>query len=81
MNNPLVIRLAGVTLPNDMFGKSTAALRNRAATMNPAAFAIFFDKVCSGILEALVNLREFDQSQNWRELKSAPACDFGRSQR
>jgi Helitron helicase-like domain at N-terminus len=54
LNNPLVIRLAVVTLPNDMFSKSTAALRNRAATMNPAAVAIFFDKVCSGILEALV---------------------------
>jgi len=46
MNDPLVIRLAGVNFPSDMFGRSTAALRTRAATMNQRLLPIFFHKIC-----------------------------------
>jgi Helitron helicase-like domain at N-terminus/PIF1-like helicase len=54
MRDPLVIKLAGMTFSSDVFSKSTAALRGKAAIMNPAAIAVFFDKVCTAILEGLI---------------------------
>ena len=52
--DPLVVKLAGVTLPQDALRRANAAFRRKTANMNPAAIAVFFDKVCTGILEALI---------------------------
>ena len=54
LRDPLVVKLAGVTLPQDALRRANAAFRRKTANMNPAAIAVFFDKVCTGILEALI---------------------------
>jgi Helitron helicase-like domain at N-terminus len=54
LRDPLVIKLAGVTLPKNGFEKTTAALRRKTANMNPTAVAVFFHKVCTAVLEALI---------------------------
>ena len=60
LRDPLVVKLAGVTLPTSNFQKAAAALRRKTANMNPAAVAVFFDKVCTAVLEALINPRDGD---------------------
>src|SRR5436309_10702404 len=55
LRDPLVVKLAGITLPKDAFERENAAFRRKTANMNPAAIAVFFHKVCTGILEALVS--------------------------
>jgi hypothetical protein len=42
LRDPLVIKLAGVTLPISDFQKATAALRRKTANMNPAAVAVLW---------------------------------------
>jgi Helitron helicase-like domain at N-terminus len=54
LRDPLVLKLAGVTVPQDGLQKADAAWRRKTAHMNPAAIAVFFDKVCTGVLEALI---------------------------
>jgi Helitron helicase-like domain at N-terminus/PIF1-like helicase len=54
LRDPLVIKLAGVVLPQDGLRRANAAFRRRTANMNPAAIAIFFDRICAGVLEALI---------------------------
>jgi len=54
LRDPLVVKLAGITLPKNKFERVNAAFRKKAANMNPAAIAVFFHKVCTGILEALL---------------------------
>ena len=54
LRDPLVVKLAGVTVPRDGLRKADAAWRRKTANMNPAAIAVFFDKVCTGVLEALI---------------------------
>jgi len=41
-------------LPQDVLRRVNAAFRRKTANMNPAAIAVFFDKVCTSILEALI---------------------------
>jgi Helitron helicase-like domain at N-terminus len=55
LRDPLVLKLAGVTIPQDGLKKTNAAFRRKTATMNPAAIATFFNKVCTGIFEALIS--------------------------
>jgi hypothetical protein len=55
LRDPLVVKLAGITLPKDAFERANAAFRRKTANMNPAAVAVFFHKVCTGILEALIS--------------------------
>ena len=55
LRDPLVVKLAGITLPKDAFERANAAFHRKTANMNPAAIAVFFHKVCTGILEALVS--------------------------
>ena len=55
LRDPLVVKLAGITLPKDAFERANAALRWKTANMNPSAIAVFFHKVCTGILEALIS--------------------------
>jgi PIF1-like helicase/Helitron helicase-like domain at N-terminus len=55
LRDPLVLKLAGVTIPQDGLKRTNAALRRKIATMNPAAIAVFFNKVCTGVLEALIS--------------------------
>jgi hypothetical protein len=50
--------IAGVTVPRDGLRKADAAWRRKIANMNPAAIAVFFDKVCTSVLEALICPRE-----------------------
>jgi Helitron helicase-like domain at N-terminus len=52
--DPLVVNLAGLRLPSGSFERANAALRSKAAIMNPAAIAVFFDSVCSAVLQALI---------------------------
>ena len=54
LRDPLVIKLAGVTIPLDGLKRANYALRRKTANLNPAAIAVFFDKVCTGVLEALI---------------------------
>ena len=54
LRDPLVLKLAGVTIPNERLEKTAAAIRRKTATMNPAAIAIFFPKVCTGIFKGLI---------------------------
>ena len=54
LRDPLVIKLAGVTLPKDGLQKANDAFRRKTANMNPAAIAIFFDRLCTAILKGLV---------------------------
>ena len=54
LRDPLVVKLAGVTIPQDALRRANAAFRRKTANMNPAAIAVFFDKVCTGVLEALI---------------------------
>src|SRR5579871_2826950 len=58
LRDPLVVKLAGIILPNDGFERANAAFRRKTANMNPAAIAVFFHKVCTGILEALISPSE-----------------------
>ncbi len=53
-----MVKLAGIILPNDGFEMANAAFRRKTANMNPAAIAVFFHKVCTGILEALISPSE-----------------------
>jgi Helitron helicase-like domain at N-terminus len=54
LRDPLVIKLAGVTIPEEGLQKANAAFRRKTANMNPAAIAIFFDRLCTAILKGLV---------------------------
>jgi Helitron helicase-like domain at N-terminus len=54
LRDPLVVKLAGVTIPQDALRRANAAFCRKTANMNPAAIAVFFDKVCTGVLEALI---------------------------
>ena len=54
LRDPLVVKLAGITLPSDGFHRANRAFRRKAANMNPVAIAAFFHHVCKGVLEALV---------------------------
>jgi len=54
LRDPLVLKLAGITIPNGRLEKTTAALRRKTATMNPSAIAVFFHKVCTGIFKGLI---------------------------
>ena len=42
LRDPLVVKLAGVTLPQDALRRANAAFRRKTANMNPAAIAFFF---------------------------------------
>src|SRR5271170_2755667 len=55
LRDPLVAKLAGITLPQDRFERANAVFRRKTANMNPAAIAVFFHKVCTGVLEALIS--------------------------
>jgi Helitron helicase-like domain at N-terminus len=55
LRDPLVLKLAGVTIPQDGLKKTNVAFRRKTATMNPAAIATFFNTVCTGIFEALIS--------------------------
>jgi hypothetical protein len=55
LRDPLVVKLAGITLPKNKFERVNAAFRKKAANMNPAAIAVFFHKICTGVLEALIS--------------------------
>jgi hypothetical protein len=55
LRDPLVVKLAGITVPKDAFERVNTAFRRKTAIMNPAAIAVFFHKVCTGILEALIS--------------------------
>src|SRR5271163_1822655 len=55
LRDPLVVKLAGITLPTDGFERVTAAIRRKTATMNPAAVAHFFHNLCTAILEGLIS--------------------------
>ena len=54
LRDPLVVKLAGVTVLRDGLRRADAAWRRKTANMNPAAIAVFFDKVCTGVLQALI---------------------------
>jgi hypothetical protein len=54
LRDPLVIKLAGVTLPKDRLQKANDAFRRKTANMNPAAIAVFFDRLCTAVLKGLV---------------------------
>lgn len=54
LRDPLVLKLAGVTIPTEGLEKPTAALQRKTATMNPAAIAIFFHKVCTAVFKGLI---------------------------
>jgi hypothetical protein len=56
LRDPLVVKLARVALLKDGVQKATAGLRKKAANMNP----VFFHKVCSAVLEALVSPKDTD---------------------
>src|SRR6202046_1238860 len=54
MRDPLVLKLAGVAISREGLKRANAAFHRKTAKMNPAAIAVFFDKVCTGVLEALI---------------------------
>jgi len=54
LRDPLVLKLAGITLPTDGFERVNTAIRRKTATMNPAAVALFFHNLCTAILEGLI---------------------------
>ena len=58
LRDPLVVKLAGITLPQDGFERANVIIRRKTANMNPAAIAVFFHKVCTGVLEALISPAE-----------------------
>jgi hypothetical protein len=60
LRDPLVVKLAGVSLPKGSFQKAAAALQRTTANMNPATVAIFFHKICTSILEALIRPKDGD---------------------
>lgn len=53
LRNPLVLILAGVEYSGDNLATANAAIREAAATSNPAAVAEFFHHVCKAVLEGL----------------------------
>lgn len=54
LRNPLVLILAGVEYSGNNLPAANAAIREAAATSNPAAVAEFFHHVCKAILEGLL---------------------------
>ena len=50
-----MMKLASITFPKDTFERANTAFCRKTANMNPATIAVFFHKVCTGILEALVS--------------------------
>lgn len=53
LRNPLVLILAGVEYSGDSLATANAAIREAAATSNPAVVAEFFHHVCKAVLEGL----------------------------
>ena len=49
LRNPLVLQLAGITLP-----AATAAIRQATATSNPVAVAQFFHHTCNDVFNGLL---------------------------
>jgi len=52
--NPLVLRLAGITYSGDALSTATAAIRQATATSNPVAVAEFFHHTCKAVFEGLL---------------------------
>lgn len=53
LRNPLVLILAGVEYSRDSLAIANAAIREAAATSNPAVIVEFFYYVCKAVLEGL----------------------------
>src|SRR5437667_11678049 len=54
LQDPLVVKLASVTLPQGRLRRVNTAFIRKTANMNPAAITVFFNKVCTGILKDLI---------------------------
>ena len=54
LQNPFVLRLAGVKCPEGMLPTAAAAIRNATATSNPVAVAQFFHHTCKAIFDGLL---------------------------
>ena len=55
LRDPLIVKLASVMLPQDAFRRVNAAFRRKTANINPVTIIVFFDKVCTNILKALIS--------------------------
>src|SRR5467141_1961478 len=51
---PIVVKLAGVTLPSDELSTEARRIRRLTAQMNPVAVAQFFHHLCVGVFDALL---------------------------
>ena len=50
-----MVKLAGITLPKNAFERANTAFCRKTVNMNSVAIAVFFHKVCTGILKVLVS--------------------------
>ena len=76
-----MMKLASITFPKDTFERANTAFCRKTANMNPATIAVFFHKICTSILEALVSPGEgeigiFNEVSTYFGVVETNSCDM-----